>query len=55
MCMTEIRKRYVLLIKRWIFLLYLVDILYQQLHMEVNCVLLSIYTFVDDFYAISFK
>ena len=40
--------------------LYLVDILYRQLHMEVKvlCFIINLYfytTFVDDFYAILFR
>ena len=50
MCMTYVQKRYLLHIKRWI--LYLVDFLYRQLHMEVTCVLLSIYTFILHLYMI---
>ena len=32
--------------KKMNFLIILVDILYRQLHMEVNCVLLSTHTFI---------
>ena len=34
-------------------MIYILHVLYQQLHMEVNCVLLSTYTFILHLYMIS--
>ena len=40
-------------------MIYILHVLYRQLHMQVNCVLLSTYTFyitfVYDFYAILYE